>query len=143
MDLLNDLAAGLLSGLGYAALGVVLLALGYKVIDWLTPGDLNDLVYAQRNRNAALLASSGLLAIGVIVVTAILTSDDSFGRGIADAAGYGLLGIALLAVSFKVVDALTPGDLGFICTDAEPHPAVWVTAVSHLVMGAVLAAAIS
>ena len=143
MDLLNDLAAGLLSGLGYAALGVVLLALGYKVIDWLTPGDLNDLVYAQRNRNAALLASSGLLAIGVIVVTAILTSDDSFGRGIADAAGYGLLGIALLAVSFKVVDALTPGDLGIICTDAEPHPAVWVTAVSHLVMGAVLAAAIS
>ena len=143
MDLLNDLAAGLLSGLGYAALGVVLLALGYKVIDWLTPGDLNDLVYAQRNRNAALLASSGLLAIGVIVVTAILTSDDSFGRGIADAAGYGLLGIVLLAVSFKVVDALTPGDLGIICTDAEPHPAVWVTAVSHLVMGAVLAAAIS
>jgi uncharacterized membrane protein YjfL (UPF0719 family) len=143
MDLLNDLAAGLLSGLGYAALGVVLLAVGYKVIDWLTPGDLNELVYAQRNRNAALLASSGLLAIGVIVVTAILTSDDSFTRGIADAAGYGLLGIALLAVSFKVVDALTPGDLGIICTDAEPHPAVWVTAVSHLVMGAVLAAAIS
>lgn len=143
MDLLNDLALGLLSGLGYAAVGVVLLAFGFKVIDWLTPGDLNDLVYAQRNRNAALLAASGLLAIGLIVVTAILTSEDNFRRGIADAGGYGLLGIALLAVSFKVVDALTPGDLGIICTDVEPHPAVWVTAVSHVVMGAVLAAAIS
>ena len=143
MDLLTDLAAGLLSGLGYAAVGIVLLALGYKVVDWLTPGDLNDLVYAQRNRNAALLAGSGLLAIGLIVVTSILTSEDDFSRGVADAAGYGLLGIVLLAVSFKVVDALTPGDLGLICTDPEPHPAVWVTAVSHVVMGAVLAAAIS
>ena len=143
MDLLTDLAEGLLSGVGYAAVGVVLLVLGFKVVDWLTPGDLNDLVYAQRNRNAALLAGSGLLSIGLIVVTSILTSDDSFARGVADAAGYGVLGIALLAVSFKAIDALTPGDLGLICTDPEPHPAVWVTAVSHVVLGAVLAAAIS
>src|SRR5688572_10317866 len=113
MDLVTDLAAGLASGLGYAAVGIVLLALGYKVIDALTPGDLNQLVYEQRNRNAALLAASGLFGIG------------------------------LLAVSFKVVDALTPGDLGLICTDADAHPAIWVTAVSHIVMGAVLAAAIS
>lgn len=143
MDLLTDLANGLLSGLGYAAVGVALLALGFKVIDLITPGDLNDLVYNQRNANAALVASSGLLGIGFIVVTAILTSEDSFTRGVSGAAGYGLLGIVLLAVSFKVVDALTPGDLGIICTDAEPHPAVYVTAVVHLVMGAVLAAAIS
>jgi uncharacterized membrane protein YjfL (UPF0719 family) len=143
MDLLTDLAGGLASGLGYAAVGVVLLALGYKVIDWLTPGDLNQLVYEQRNRNAALLAASGLFGIGLIVVTAILTSDDDFTRGVSSAAGYGVLGIVLLAVSFKVVDALTPGDLGLICTDADAHPAIWVTAVSHIVMGAVLAAAIS
>ena len=143
MDLLTDLATGLLSGLGYAAIGVFLLALGFKVIDWITPGDLNDLVYTQRNRNAALLAASGLLGIGFIIVTAILTSEDSFTRGVADAAGYGLLGIILLAVSFKVVDLITPGDLGIICTDVEPHPAVWVIAVNHLVTGAVLAAAIS
>ena len=143
MDLMTDLAGGLLSGLGYAAIGVALLALGFKVIDWITPGHLGELVYDQRNGNAALLASSGLLGIGFIIVTAILTSEDDFTRGVADAAGYGLLGIALLAVSFKVIDALTPGDLGIICTDAEPHPAVWVTAVTHVVMGAVLAAAIS
>lgn len=143
MDLMTDLAGGLLSGLGYAAIGVALLALGFKVIDWLTPGHLGELVYEHRNANAALVAASGLLGIGFIIVTAILTSEDDFGRGVADAAGYGLLGIALLAVSFKVLDALTPGDLGIICTDAEPHPAVWVTAVTHLVMGAVLAAAIS
>lgn len=143
MDLANDLASGLLSGLGYAVIGIVLLALGYKVIDWVTPGDLNRLVYEQRNRNAALMVSSGLLGIGLIIVTAILTSEDDFVDGVTSAAGYGLLGILLVAVSFKIVDALTPGDLGIICTDTEPHPAVWVTAVTHVVMGAVLAAAIS
>jgi uncharacterized membrane protein YjfL (UPF0719 family) len=143
MDLVNDLATGLLSGLGYAAVGIVLLALGYKVIDWVTPGDLNRLVYEQRNRNAALMVSSGLLGIGLIIVTAILTADDDFVDGVTSAAGYGLLGVALTAIAFKIVDALTPGDLGIICTDTEPHPAVWVTAVTHVVMGAVLAAAIS
>lgn len=143
MDLVTDLAEGLLSGLAYAAVGIVLLALGYKVIDWLTPGDLNELVYRERNRNAALVASAGLVGIGLIVTTAILTSHDDFTRGVTSAAGYGLLGIVLLAVSFKVVDALTPGDLGVICTEREPHPAVGVTRVTPLVMGAVLAAAIS
>ncbi len=143
MEQLTDLASGLLSGMGYAAVGIVLLGFGFKVIDWITPGDLNELVYGQRNQNAALVVASGLLGIGFIVVTAILTSDDSFTRGLADAGGYGLLGIGLLAVSFKLVDALTPGDLGIICTESEPHPAVWITAVTQLVMGAVLAAAIS
>lgn len=143
MNLLTDLASGVLSGLGYAAVGIVLLAFGYKVIDWVTPGDLNQLVYEQRNRNAALMVSSGLIGIGVIIVTAILNSEDDFVEGVTSAAGYGLLGIALTALAFKVIDALTPGDLGIICTDTEPHPAVWVTAVTHVVMGAVLAAAIS
>lgn len=143
MDVLTDLAAGLLSGLGYALVGIVLLVVGYKVIDWVTPGKLTVLVYEQRNRNAALVTSSGLVAVGLVITTAILTSADNFVRGVSSAAGYGLLGIALSAIAFKLVDALTPGDLGIICTDTEPHPAVWVTAVSHVIMGAVLAAAIS
>lgn len=143
MDLLTDLASGLLSGLGYAAVGTALLVLGYKVIDWITPGRLTELVYTDRNRNAALVTCAGLLGIGLVVTTAILTSEDDFVRGVSSAAGYGLLGIVLLAISFKIVDAVTPGDLGIICTDADSHPAVWVTAVTQVIMGAVLAAAIS
>lgn len=143
MDLLTDLAAGLLSGLGYAAVGTVLLVLGYKVIDWITPGRLTELVYTDRNRNAALVTCAGLFAIGLVITTAILTSEDDFARGVTSAAGYGLLGIVLLAVTFKIVDAVTPGDLGIICTDAESHPAVWVSAVTHVIMGALLAAALS
>jgi hypothetical protein len=42
-----------------------------------------------------------------------------------------------------VIDRLTPGDLGEICTDPEGSPAVFVTAALQIALGAVLAAAIS
>lgn len=143
MEELRDLAGGLLSGVGYAVVGMLLLALGYRVLDALLPGDLGAQIYTDRNTNAALVVSSMLLAVATIVATAILTSDDELGRGLLDAAGYGLLGIVLLAASFVLADRLTPGSLGVICTDAQPHPAVYVTVASHLAVGAIVAAAIS
>ncbi len=42
-----------------------------------------------------------------------------------------------------MLDALTPGDLGSICTDPQGTPAVYVTAAFQVGLGAVLAAAIS
>jgi len=77
------------------------------------------------------------------VTTAIVTADDDLGKGVLDAAVYGLIGIALLSLAFKVLDRLTPGDLGQICTDPQGSPAVYVTAAFQLALGAVLAAAIS
>jgi uncharacterized membrane protein YjfL (UPF0719 family) len=142
-DTIEDLAHGVLATLCYAGVGSVVLALGYHVLDRITPGELRHLVYTHRNRNAALLAVAHLLALATIVTTAILTSADDLGRGVLDAAVYGLLGIALLAGSFKLVDLATPGDLGEIVTDQEVHPATWVTAAFQLSLGAVLAAAIS
>lgn len=143
MDDLKDLAEGMLSGLGYGLVGMLLLAVGYKVLDVLLPGDLGKLIYTDRNRNAALVVASALIAVGTIVTTAIVTSDDEFLRGLGNTAGYGLLGVVMLAVAFVLADRLTPGELGTICTDPEPHPAVYVTVASHLAVGAILAAAIS
>lgn len=143
MDVLTDLVKGLLSGIGYAAVGLVLLAVGYKVLDALLPGHLSVQIYRERNVNAALVVSSGLIALGSIVTTAIVTSDEAFGRGVANAAGYGLLGVVLLAFTFVVMDRLTPGNLGVICTSSERHPAVYVTVATLLTVGAIVAAAIS
>ena len=140
---MNELAEGLLSGLAYGGAGIVLLVLGYVVIDVLTPGKLGELIYTERNGNAALILASGLIAIAAIVTTAIITSADDFSEGIANTFGYGVLGIFLLGLSFVVVDRLTPGKLGVICTDRDPHPAVYVTVAAHLAMGAIVAAAIS
>jgi uncharacterized membrane protein YjfL (UPF0719 family) len=143
MDLLDDLVGGVLATLAYAAVGTLVLGLGYVVLDAITPGNLRHLVYADHNGNAAVLAGANLLALGGIVTTAIVTSDDDLGAGVLEAGVYGLLGIALLAVAFKVVDLLTPGNLGQICTDPQGTPAVWVTAAFQVALGAVLAAAIS
>ena len=143
MELLEDLAAGVLATLAFAAVGTFVLGLGYVVLDAITPGNLRHLVYEDHNGNAAVLAGANVLALAGIVTTAIATSDDDLGQGVADALVYGLIGIALLALAFKVLDKLTPGNLGAICTDPQGTPAVYVTAAFMLGLGAVLAAAIS
>jgi uncharacterized membrane protein YjfL (UPF0719 family) len=142
-DLLDELVGGALATLGFALVGTIVLGLGYVVLDAITPGNLRHLVYSDHNRNAAVLAGANVLAVAGVVTTAIATSDDDLVRGLVDSLVYGVLGIALLAVSFKVIDRLTPGDLGAICTDPEGTPAVWVTAAFQIGLGAVLAAAIS
>lgn len=140
-------AAELFRGMGEAVawgvMAIVLLALGYGVVDLLTPGKLGDLIYVDHNVNAAVVLASGILAIGTIVTTSIVTSLNGFLPGLVSAFSYGVLGIALLAVSFLVADRLTPGDLGAIVTHATPNPAAWVVAANHVALGAILAAAIS
>ncbi|MBA2438897.1 MAG: DUF350 domain-containing protein [Acidimicrobiia bacterium] len=127
----------------WGAMAIALLALGYGVIDLLTPGKLGQLIYVEHNVNATVVLASGLVAIGTIVTTSILTSLNGFLPGVVSALAYGVLGIALLAVSFLVADRITPGDLGAIVTDASPNPAAWVVAANHVALGAILAAAIS
>lgn len=127
----------------WGALAIALLAVGYLVIDLLTPGRLGQLIYADHNVNAGVVVASGVIAVGTIVTTAILRSLDGFSEGLISAAAYGLVGIALLAVAFLVLDRLTPGDLGSIVTDPTPNPAAWVLAANHVALGAILAAAIS
>ncbi len=143
MDFLNDLAFDLLSGLAYGALGLVLLALGYGAIDLLTPGRLSDVIYRERNWNAAAVVASGLVAIATINVTAIITSHDDLDKGLAYSGAFGLLGIVLLAVSFVILDKFTPGELGEIVCAPERHPAIIVTVANHIAVGAIVAAAIS
>ena len=140
---LGDLLVELGEIAAWGALAIALLGIGYLVIDVLTPGRLGQLIYAEHNVNAAVVVASGVVAVGAVVTTSILTSLDGFGAGLVSAAAFGLVGIALLAVSFLVLDRLTPGDLGAIVTDAAPNPAAWVLAANHVALGAILAAAIA
>ncbi len=140
---LGDLLGDVGEIAAWGALAIALLAVGYLVIDLLTPGRLGQLIYTDHNVNAGVVVASGVIAVGTIVTTSILTSLDGFGEGLISASAYGLVGIALLAVSFLVLDRLTPGDLGAIVTDPVPNPAAWVLAANHVALGAILAAAIS
>jgi uncharacterized membrane protein YjfL (UPF0719 family) len=136
-------STGVIGTLAYAGVGLTLLALGYVVLDLITPGNLRHLVFAERNVNAAVVASANALALAAIVTTAIVESDDVIVTGLVQTTVYGLLGIGLQAVAFKIVDLVTPGHLGHIVTDPRPDPASGVVAVFALAMGAVLSAAIT
>ena len=79
----------------------------------------------------------------LIVVTAILTSDDAIGRGLISTVVYGAMGILLMGVSFLLLDAVTPGKLGETVTEHALHPAAWVTAVVHLAVAGIIAASVT
>jgi uncharacterized membrane protein YjfL (UPF0719 family) len=138
-----DLAVGVGGTVAYAVVGVVLMGLGYGLVDLLTPGKLGELIWRERNPNAALVLLSGLAGVGLIVVTAILTSDDAIVRGLLSTVVYGLLGIVLMGAAFLLLDAVTPGKLGETVTEHALHPAAWVTAVVHLAVAGIIAASVT
>ncbi|WP_406200814.1 DUF350 domain-containing protein [Kitasatospora sp. NBC_01560] len=140
---MNDILHGLGVAAAFGGVGVVLLLLGVGLVDVLTPGRLGHQIWVERNRNAAVLLSSALLGIGGIVFTAILYTYEEFGKGLLSTACFGLLGLVLMAVAFWLVDLVTPGRLGSILVDPEPHPAVWVSASCNLAVAAIVAAAIA
>jgi uncharacterized membrane protein YjfL (UPF0719 family) len=126
----------------YGIVGLVLMAVGVALVDVLTPGNLREQVWTQRNRNAAILLATNLLGVGIIVATAIAASEGNLGQGLLSTAAYGLLGLVLMGVSFIVIDAFTPGKLGAMLMQDEPHPAVYVNGASHLAVSAIVAVAI-
>ncbi|WP_435057038.1 DUF350 domain-containing protein [Streptomyces sp. bgisy060] len=140
---MSDIVNGLGRAGAYGALGVVLLILGIVLVDLLTPGNLRRQIWADRNRNAAILLVSALLGVGGVVFTSIWTTYDDFGKGLVSTAVFGLLGLVMMAVAFIVVDLFTPGKLGALLVDPEPHPAVWVTASCNLSVSAIVSASIA
>lgn len=69
-------AAGLLSGIIatviYSLIGIIMATLGFKVVDWLTPGDLAEQVANKGNRALAILAGSMILGICIIIASAVI-----------------------------------------------------------------------
>jgi uncharacterized membrane protein YjfL (UPF0719 family) len=126
----------------YGLVGLLLMAIGFLLVDVLTPGNLREQVWAQRNRNAAILLASNLLGVGVIVATAIAASENDWAEGLVSTFAYGLLGLVLMGLSFVVIDAVTPGKLGALLMEERPHPAVYVSGASHLAVSAIVAVAI-
>ena len=137
------LGQGVLATLLYFVIGFAVLALGFVVLDVLTPGNLRRQVYTDRNPNAAILLAANHLALALIVVTAVLTSDDSLGQGLVDSLVYGLLGVVLQGVALRLLDAFVPGHLRAMVAEPRMSGAAWAVGSSLLAIGAVNAAALS
>jgi uncharacterized membrane protein YjfL (UPF0719 family) len=136
-----------LASIGYAVaytgVGLALLALGYVVLDLLTPGHLGRHIYENRSVNAAIALGSGFLGQGAIVFATIWTNATSgFGRALLWTVVFGVLGVVLQAVAFLVLDLASPGRLGTHLTDTEFHPASIVSAAAQLAVAAIIVASI-
>jgi len=140
---LQDLLEGAGRSIVFGLVGIGLMAVGYLLVDILTPGKLRDLIFVERNPNAGVLLAANQLGIAAIVFTAIFTSYDSFGEGLASTVIFGLVGIVIMGVAFLVLDMLTPGKLGEVICSPERHPAAIVSAASHFGAALIICACIA
>ena len=142
MDL-QELLEGAGRSVVFGLIGIGLMAVGFLLVDLLTPGKLRDLIWVDRNPNAALLLVSNQLGIAAIVFTAIFTSYDSFAQGIASTLIFGLIGIAIMGLGFLVLDWLTPGKLGEVICTPDQHPGARVSAAAHFGAALIVCACIA
>ena len=127
----------------YTGVGIVLLTLGFYALDLLTPGHLGRHIYEDRSVNAALTLSTGFLGQGAIVFASIWTNATSgFGLALLYTVAFGVLGVALQAVAFVVLDLITPGKLGAHLTERQFHPASLVSAAVQVAVAAIIVASI-
>jgi hypothetical protein len=140
---LQDLLEGAGRSIAFGLIGIGLMAVGFLLIDLLTPGKLRDLIWVDRNPNAALLLASNQLGIALIVFTAIFTSYNSFGEGLASTLIFGLVGIAIMGLAFLVLDWMTPGKLGEVICTPERHGGAVVSAASHFGAALIVCACIA
>ncbi|MCF6734948.1 DUF350 domain-containing protein [Blastococcus sp. KM273129] len=134
---------GVLATLLWFGIGVGVLALGFLALDLLTPGNLRTQVYTDHNPNAAILLGANHIALAIIVVTAIMTSADSLGQGLVDAAVYGMVGVVLQAVALRLLDAVIPTDVRALVNEPRMRGSAWAVGISLVAIGAVNAAALS
>lgn len=141
--MLENLLEGAGRSVVFGGLGIGLMAVGFVLVDMLTPGKLRDLIWVDKNRNAALLLSANQLGIAAIVFTAVFTSYENFAEGLASTALFGLLGIGVMGLAFLVLDWMTPGKLGEVICSEERHPGAMVSAASHFGAALIVCACIA
>jgi uncharacterized membrane protein YjfL (UPF0719 family) len=127
--------------LAYSGVGLVVLVIGFYVLDLLTPGKLGHLVM-EGNPGAGLLAATRLASLGLILYFAIHFTGAGW-DGLDDAAIFGLVGVLVQAVGFFVLDMVIPGKLGDHCFNPTLHPAAYVTAGIQVSVALVVCASLT
>jgi uncharacterized membrane protein YjfL (UPF0719 family) len=127
--------------LAYSGVGLVVLVVGFIVLDLLTPGKLGQLVM-EGNPGAGLLAATGLASLGLILYFAIHFTGAGW-NGLDDAAIFGLVGVLVQAIGFTILDLLIPGKLADHCFNPTLHPAAWVSAGIQLSVALVVCASLT
>lgn len=134
------LVDGVIGTLSYFVLAAVILVVGFVILDLITPGKLHELVFVHHLPNAAVITVAQQVSIGIIVVTAVLTSSDILSEGLLETAVFGVLGLVIQVVVMAVLEAVIPGRFRDLVEDPKLRSGAVVAAVILIVVGAVNAA---
>ncbi|WP_067180256.1 DUF350 domain-containing protein [Microtetraspora niveoalba] len=126
----------------YAVLGVLLLVAGFYAVDLATPGRLSRLIREERNPNAAALAASGLVAVGLIVAASIWSSGGALREGLIATLVFGLVGIAVQTIAMIVFDRVVGIPVRTLLGEATLQPATILLSATHVVIGLITAVAV-
>ncbi len=66
-----DLAAGLVLSVVYGLVGILLLMIGYKIFEWITPFSVNDALSKDQNRAVGIVVGAIFIGIAIIVAAAL------------------------------------------------------------------------
>ena len=72
-ETLASFTAELISTIVYSIVGIVMGVVGFKVVDWLTPGNLAEEVANKENRALAVLAGSMMLGVCIIIASVLIS----------------------------------------------------------------------
>jgi uncharacterized membrane protein YjfL (UPF0719 family) len=127
--------------LAYSGVGLVILLVGFYVMDVLTPGKLGELV-GKGNPNAAVLAATTLTALGLVMWFSIYFTGAGW-DGLDDAAVFGLVGVVAQAAGFGIVELVIPGRLRDCVTADRFHPQSAVLAGAQIAIALVVCASLT
>lgn len=125
----------------YAALGLVLMMIGFYAIDLTTPGPLRKMVHAGKP-NAIIVAAAGMISMALIVVLAIYSSSGKLGEGLLASATFGLVGIAAQVVMMRIAALALGVDMRQLFDADEFNYEALVVAAAQFALGIVVAVAI-
>ena len=142
-DHLPDLLDGIGVSLAYFGVGALVLAIGFVVLDVLTPGSLRQHVFIDHRPNAAALHAASSVALSIIVVTVMTNASDELAWGLVDVVVYGLLGVVFQAVTLVILELVVPGRFRDLVSAPTFSTASLAVAATLIAVGAVNAAAIA
>lgn len=140
--LAENLGRGALAIGAYALLGVILLIVGFYVIDLAIPGKLSAIIKTERNPNATLLTTSGMIAVGLIVAASIWSSGGALHEGLLSTAVFGLVGIAVQTVAMLAFDLVAGVSVRELVKETELQPGARLLAATHVTIGLITAVAV-
>ncbi len=140
-DFWNTIGRGVGAMWLYAAVGLVLMVIGFYAIDLATPGPLRQMVKLGKP-NAVIVSAAGIVSMAFIVVLAIYSSGGRLAEGLTAAAIFGFVGIVAQVVMMRVATMVLGVNMSG-CLESEEfrHPTLMVAA-SQFALGLVVAVAI-